>query len=95
MQTLERVEYLLMRGIDREDLLEGGCGLIVVADLGLPDLADLEQLADLVRRLLECFGALHLHTDHVRPTLIGAIDLLELAHRLEVAGVDVEQVAPG
>jgi hypothetical protein len=94
VQTLQGVERLRVRRVDGEDLFESGSRRIVFVDLLLPDLGDLEQLADLLRRLLQGLGALHLHADDLGVAVFAAVDGFELGHGLEVGRVDLEQLAP-
>ena len=58
-----------------------------------PELGDLTVLLDLLRRILERSGALHLDVDDLGPLLLAAVDRLEGVHRLEV-GTDLEELAP-
>ena len=94
MKLLELDERELVRRLDLEDLLEGRRRLVVVLDLGPPNLGDLEQLTDLLRRLLERLRASHLDADDVGPTILGTVELLELRHSLEVRRIDLEELSP-
>ena len=95
VQLLEGEEGVVVRRLDREDLLVRGRGAVLVADLVLPDRGDLEVLADLLGRVLVGLGPLHLDVDDLGPALLGAEQALERGHGLEVAGVDLEQLPPG
>ena len=50
VQLLQGEEGLVVRRVDREDLLVGRRGAVLVADLVLPERGDLEVLADLLAR---------------------------------------------
>ncbi len=95
VQLFEGEEGAIVRRIDLEDLLVGGRALVLLADLVLPDLGDLEVLADALRGVLVGLGAAHLDVDHLGPALLGAEEVLERGHGLEVARVDLEQLPPG
>jgi hypothetical protein len=94
VQLLEGEERLVVRRVDLEDLLVRGRGAVLLADLVLPEAGDLEVLAHLLGRVLVGRGAAHLDLDHLHPALLGAEEVLEGGHRLEVARIDREQPAP-
>ncbi len=86
MQLLERHVGPVVLRIDLEDPARTRSCPVSIVDLPVPDVRDLEQLADLLLGLRQGLGALHLDVDDVRPLLLVAVDGLEGVHRLEIAG---------
>ena len=86
-------ERLVVRRVDLPDLLPRGRRCIGLGGLVGPERGDRAVLLDLLRRVFQRGGALHLHVDDVGPLLLGAVDRLEGVDRLEV-GADLEQLSP-
>ncbi len=95
VELLQGVVRAVVRRIDGEDLLVRFGTAVLVVDLLIPNVCHLQELADFVLCLGQGVGALHLDRNDVRPLRLAAVDRLERIHGLEVARIDVEELAPG
>ena len=95
---VERVERLQRRQvlrIDRQDLLVGVDGAVVVAQPVLPQLADLQLEADRLLGVVDDLRLLGEHVDQAVPGLRAAVQPLERVDRVDAVLVGVERALVG
>ncbi len=95
VQRVERGERRQVARIDREDLLVGLDGAIVVAQAVFPQLADLQLQLDGLLGVVDHLRLLGQHLDQAIPGLRAAVEPLERVDGVDAALVGVERALVG